>query len=218
MYINGSFNGTGRHRFADRKSSIRRNDRVPNGLEEDVVVSRDFSVGDGSAHDVNGLLKVGTVGRFSRQHDGIGSIVHGIGDIGTLGSGGTRILDHGFQHLRGSNDHLTGNVCLSDHKLLCQKHFGGWDFHSQISSGNHDSVRFFENFVVVLESLLVFNFANDFDLRPSIVCQEFTQITNVLSGPDKGCGDEFHALFDSKIDNIVDILVGKGRKFDCNSG
>mmetsp|Transcript_117456 Transcript_117456/g.339586 ORF Transcript_117456/g.339586 Transcript_117456/m.339586 type:complete len:286 (+) Transcript_117456:318-1175(+) len=215
--INGGFDGRTSHGFSGTQGTIGGNDRIADRLKQDIVIAGNFGIGNGAGHDFNGSLKIRRIGGFTAQHDGIGSVVDRIGHVRTFGTGRAGVLDHGFQHLRGRNDGFAGNVAFSDHPFLGQEDLGGRNFHSQISTGDHNTVGFFENFIKILQTFLIFNFANHFNMRSVIVGQEFLEIPNVLSGTNKGGRNEFDAPFNTKIDNILDILFGKRREFDFDA-
>jgi hypothetical protein len=50
-----------------------------------------------------------------------------------------------------------------------------------------------------------------------IIMQEFLEISDIVSGTNKGRRNEFHSLFDTKFDNVLDILVGKGGKINLDT-
>jgi hypothetical protein len=89
---------------------------------------------------------------------------------------------------------------------------------SYISSGNHDGIGFSQNLVVVFQSFLIFNFGNNFDFFATVVIQQFFEIADILARTDKRCRNEFDLALDTKFDNILDILFGKGRQFHLDSG
>lgn len=130
--VNDGRDGTRGDTLSSSQLSSFGHDRVSDGLIQRVVISGLFGIDDRSAHNVDGLFKVGTVGRFSRQHDSIGSVINSIGHVGTFGTSGTWVVDHALEHLCGGNDGLAGNVGLADHKLLGQKDLGGRDLHTEL--------------------------------------------------------------------------------------
>ena len=215
--IQSGLDGRRGNGFSRRHGPVGGHDGVADGLIQDIVISGLFGIGDGSGHDLNGGFKVGRVGGFSRQHDGIGPIVDGIGDIGTFGTGRPGIGDHTFEHLGGNDHGLSGNVAFANHPLLCQKDFGTWNFHAQISPSHHDPIGFLQNVIKILQTFLVFNLANDLDVSTVVVMQEFLEILDIGSGTNKGGGDEFDSSLDPKVDNVTDILVGKGGKIDLDT-
>ena len=87
-----------------------------------------------------------------------------------------------------------------------------------ISSCHHDTIRFGQNLVVIFQTLLVFNLGNNLDAGATIVHQELAKIFDILSGSDKGRRNEFDPVLDSKIDNVIDILFGKGWQGNLDSG
>jgi hypothetical protein len=58
------------------------------------------------------LKGVISLSSFSGQHDAIGSIENGVGNVGGLSAGRPRLLDHRLQHLGGANHTLAGLVAL----------------------------------------------------------------------------------------------------------
>jgi hypothetical protein len=131
IHINGSLDSTGSKRLSGRQVATFGNSGIAYALKEGIVIARTFGFATDAGHDLDGLLKVRSIGRFSRKHDTVTSIVNGIGDIGTFGASGAGIADHGFQHLGGSNDGLSGNVGLANHHLLGKEDLGRRDFHLQ---------------------------------------------------------------------------------------
>jgi hypothetical protein len=48
------------------------------------------------------------LGRLSGEHDAVGSVENGVGDVPRLRPGGTRLLHHRLQHLSCADDRLSG--------------------------------------------------------------------------------------------------------------
>ena len=55
-------------------------------------------------HDADGLQRIVAGRRLGRQHQGVGALINGIGDVGGLGAGRGGRGRHGLQHL-GRDDH-----------------------------------------------------------------------------------------------------------------
>lgn len=71
----------------------------------------DAEVGDGNlsqqaglAHHLDSLARVATLGGLTRQHDTVGTVQDGVGNIGNLGTGRARVGGHALQHLSGADD------------------------------------------------------------------------------------------------------------------
>ena len=56
------------------------------------------------AEELDALHRILPNGGFAGQHDGIGFFVDGVGDVGDLGPGRMRVVDHGFEEMR-RHDH-----------------------------------------------------------------------------------------------------------------
>ena len=61
VYVDCSLDCTAGNALSYGKLSSSSNDRVSDALVEDVVIPRDFGIANRSAHDLDGLFKVGAV-------------------------------------------------------------------------------------------------------------------------------------------------------------
>ena len=95
------------------------------------------------------------IGGLSREHDAVGAVKNGIGHIAALGASWAGVGNHRLEHLSGGDDRFAGDVGLTDHHLLGEKHLLWGNFHSQIPASDHDAISDIENFVVVFEPFLV---------------------------------------------------------------
>ena len=86
------------------------------------------------------------------------------------------------------------------------------------TTGNHDSIGSLKDFIIVLETLLVFNLADDFDVLAAIVGQELTKILHIGRLSHEASGNEINVVLYSKLNNVVDILFGKGGKIHNHTG
>mmetsp|Transcript_28672 Transcript_28672/g.67156 ORF Transcript_28672/g.67156 Transcript_28672/m.67156 type:complete len:366 (-) Transcript_28672:68-1165(-) len=158
-----------------------------------------------------------TVGRLSGKHDAIGTVQDGIGHIGTFGTGGTGVVDHGFQHLCGCDDGLSGNVGPTNHEFLRQKDLFGRDFHTQVTTGNHDTIRDSQDFIIVFHSFLVFNLADNLDSL-ALFAENLANLEHVRSLAHKGGGNEINIVGDTPFGNVGNVLLGQGGKVDNDTG
>ena len=74
---------------------------------------------------------------------------NGIGNIRGFSPGRSRIVNHRFEHLRSCNTRLTHKITLLYHHLLGSQNFNQ-DFNAQITSGYHDTIRFLQNGIKVI--------------------------------------------------------------------
>ena len=94
---------------------------------------------------------------LSGQHNTVSSIQYSISDIASLSSSWVFFLNHAFQHLRGNYHRLPSSVAVSNHHLLCNKHFLGWDLNPEVTAGNHDAITDTQDLLEVLHSLFILN-------------------------------------------------------------
>mmetsp|Transcript_19574 Transcript_19574/g.41013 ORF Transcript_19574/g.41013 Transcript_19574/m.41013 type:complete len:243 (+) Transcript_19574:134-862(+) len=127
--VDGGLDGRGRQRFGRRKL-VSLPDGISHRLIQFVPVDGTFRLAARAHHDLDGLTEVLSVGRLAGEHDGVGSVVARVGDVGTFGAGGAGVFDHGFEHLGGGDDGFAGDVGFADHVFLGEEDFFGWDFHS----------------------------------------------------------------------------------------
>mmetsp|Transcript_114 Transcript_114/g.273 ORF Transcript_114/g.273 Transcript_114/m.273 type:complete len:256 (-) Transcript_114:88-855(-) len=139
-HVHGRLDGRRRQRLR-RRQLVPRLHRVSYRLVHLVEVDGALGLAARVRHDLDGLAEVASVGRLAREHDGVGTVITRVRDVGTLRAGRTGILDHRFEHLRCGHDGLTRDVRLADHVLLREEDLLGGDFHAQVSARYHDAVR-----------------------------------------------------------------------------
>ena len=91
-------------------------------------------------HHRDGFERIFSRRALRREHDRIGAVIDGVGDVGHLGAGRYRRGDHAFQHLRRDDDRLArlarpGNDLLLDRRDFLYRHFD-----AKIATGNHDRI------------------------------------------------------------------------------
>jgi len=57
-----------------------------------------FGLANNFGHHLDRFNGVLAGGGFGGEHDGVGAVVDGVGDVGSLGAGGARVLDHRLEH------------------------------------------------------------------------------------------------------------------------
>lgn len=180
-------------------------------VEGALVVDAALSLGTALAHDGDSLDGVGSVGRLSGKHNSVGAIKDSVGDVGGFGTGRPGGVDHGLEHLGGSDDGLGCNVGLLDHPLLGNEDLLGRDLHAEITTGDHDTIGGGEDFIVVVESLLVLDLGDDLDVGAAW-SKKVTDVLNiVLLADERGC-NHVDSLLKTEISQIGLILLGEGGK------
>ncbi|CAY77608.1 hypothetical protein P301_A20221 [Saccharomyces cerevisiae P301] len=156
-----------------------------------------FSNDSGFSHSGNGVDWVVTLGGFTRQHNTVSTIQDSVTDIGNFSSGWSWVVSHGFQHLGSTDNWLTSQVRLSNQFLLDSQDFWGWDFNTQVTSGNHNTVSDLQDFVEVVNTLLVFNLDNDLDVL-TLFTQDFSDGQNIVGGSDERSEDHVDTVLDTE--------------------
>ena len=103
---------------------------------------------------------------FGREHDSVGSIEDGIGDVAGFSPRGAWVFDHRLEHLRGRDHRLPPGGGLSDHVLLDDRHFFGRHLDAEIAARNHHTVGGFEDLFEMINRLGLLQLGNDGDVSP----------------------------------------------------
>ena len=143
-----------------------------------------FSLSSNLRHSLHSFYRIFTIRCFSTQHQRIGTIVDSIGDISNLSTSRTRIVDHGVQHLR-SHDYrfLSQDTFLNQDTLNTRNAFLR-HFNTQVTTSYHYTISYFQDFIDVIHTFLVFNLSNNLDV--AVMCiQDFTNIKYILTIANK---------------------------------
>lgn len=82
-------------------------------------------------------------------------------------------------------------------------------FHTEITSGNHDTIRGFENLIIVLKTFLILNLRDNL-YSLAFISHEVPDILNITGFPNKRGSNEVNSLIQSKVHNIKLVLLGEG--------
>ena len=96
-------------------------------------------------------------GGFSRQHDRVGAFIDGGGDVGDLGAGRHRRLDHRFQHLGCDHHRFAGAPRQPRHLLLQARHPLQRQLDAEIAARHHQGVGGLEDFGKPVDRLRLFD-------------------------------------------------------------
>eukprot|EP01139_Manchomonas_bermudensis_P026266 Amastigsp_a849353_34.p2 type:complete len:364 gc:universal Amastigsp_a849353_34:418-1509(+) len=118
-----------------------------------------------AGHHLNRLARVLPRRGLAREHNGVGPVEDGVGDVCCLGACGARVAYHRVKHLGGCDDGLASNIALPDHSLLLVAHVLDGDLDAEVATCHHDSVRDLENFVKVCDALARLDLRDDSDAR-----------------------------------------------------
>ena len=120
-----------------------------------------------------------------------------------------------MQHLCSHNYRLLCQCTLFNQHALNSRNLFLWNFNTQISTGNHHTVSYFQNFVNIIYTFLIFNLGNDTDVT-SIIIQNFTDIKNILLCTHKRMCYVVYITFNSE-KNIVAVFFCQRRQIDAHT-
>jgi len=129
------------------------------------------------------MITYTTSSTFRRKHDGISSIVNGSSDITGFGTGGSRRLNHALQHLCGHHDGLALLTAFVHNLLLQNGNIFGSTFHTQVTTGDHDSIAEVDNLMktVTVKAGWLFNLGHDMRSHSRVVrSNQVLNLYNVL--------------------------------------
>lgn len=158
---------------------------------------------------VNGVC---ALGGLSGKHDTVSTVKDGVGDVTDLSARGTVVDNHGLEHLSSADAGLAGDVALGDHHLLGHEHLAGGDLDTEITTGDHDTVRLLENLVKVEDTLVVLDLGDNLNVG-SLLAQNFTDGADVATAANERCENNVHVLLNTE-KQILAVLLGDGGQVD----
>ena len=153
-------------------------------------------------HRTHGLHRIVAHSRFVAQHHGIHALVNGTGHVAHLGPSRTGRAHHRIKHLR-SDDHRSfgGYATLHDTPLRVGNRLGR-KFDPQIAPGDHHPVRSLDDFVQVVDPLLVLDLGDDLD-RTVVTVENLLHGTHVPGAPHEGVSDEIDVVLHGPFDEAA---------------
>mmetsp|Transcript_35591 Transcript_35591/g.82694 ORF Transcript_35591/g.82694 Transcript_35591/m.82694 type:complete len:224 (+) Transcript_35591:569-1240(+) len=205
IQVNSSLHRTGRNGFSCCHTPKLLKSRVAYSLVKAVKIDRAFRFYTCVCHYRYCSFRMFSIGCLSRKHNTVGSIKNGVSHIGTLSAGRTWIFDHRLKHLCCGDDRFAKNVSLAYHHFLGQKDFLRWNFHTKISTSNHDSICYSEDVIIVFKSFLIFDLTDNLHMC-TLFTQDLTNFCNIRRLTDEGSSDEINVIRDSPLNNILDVF------------
>ena len=101
-----------------------------------------LDAGGDAVEDLDAFQRVFADGGFAAEHDGVGLLENGVGDVGDFGAGGHGGFDHAFEHVGGDDDRSADAQAGFDDAPLDDGQFFVGDFDAQIAARDHDAVGF----------------------------------------------------------------------------
>ena len=131
-----------------------------------------FRADDDLRHGLDDLDRMPARGRFRGQHDGIGAVHHGIGDIGDLRPRRNGRRDHGFHHLRGHDHDFVLMARFLNDQLLQAGELRKAHLHAQIAARHHHAIAGFDHGGQILDRLGALDFGDQQAVAPGLAQQQ----------------------------------------------
>ena len=148
-------------------------------------------------HGADGFDGVFAAGGLAGEHEGVGAVEDGVGDVGEFGAGGARIDDHRVEHLGGGDDGFAGLAAAADDGFLGEGDAFGGELDAEVAAGDHDAVGFFDDGVDVVEALFVFDFGDDAGAAAE-GAEAFFDADDLFGEADEAGGDKVDVLGDAE--------------------
>ena len=175
-----------------------------------------FGGADDACHGLDGLDRVGADAGLAGEHDGVGAVEDGVGDVGCFGAGRSGCADHGFEHLRGDDDGLGLVAAAFDGSFLHHGDVFEGEFDAEVASGDHDSVEDLDDVVEAFHGLWFLDFGDEGD-GDALLVHDAVALFGVRGAADEGEGDHVGAVSEGPA-QVVLVLLGEGGDADGDSG
>ena len=161
-----------------------------------------------AGHGLDRKYRILAGSRLAGEHDRAGAVVDRVGDVGGLGAGRARAVDHGFQHLGGGDDALAEEAAAGNKILLHRRKPVKRNLDAHVAAGDHDAFAFLADLFDVVVAGLVFNLCDELDTLAAAFIDEIPDVDEVLADGDEGAGDEIYVIFNTETD-IALVLLGE---------
>src|SRR5208282_1208852 len=186
------------------------------GVLEKVRAAAAFDARGDAVENLDAFERIFADGGFAAEHDGVGLLEHGVGDIRDLGARRHGRFNHAFEHVRGDDDGFADPQARFDDAALDDGQFLIRDFDAEVAARDHDAVGFLHDGFQVGDGLLVFDFGDDERVEPARL-EKFPQLKQIAGFADERKGDQVHARFESEPD-VLDVLGGERGQADFDAG
>ena len=92
------------------------------------------------------------------------------------------------------------------HVLLGKEHLLGRQLHTEVAASHHDAVHLFQDFFVILQSLLILDFGDNLNVL-QLGTQDLADVVDIGGFADEGRCDAIHSVMLREIDNVVNVLL-----------
>ncbi len=142
---------------------------------------------------------------LGRQHHRVGAFEHGGGDVGDLGPGRRRRVDHRFQHLRGDHHRLAGIARRAGDLLLQAGDLLHRHLHAEIAARHHDGVGEIDDLLEMIERRRLLDLGH----HRGAAARELARLGDVLGALHEGQRDPGDAERQGELD-VGAVLLGHG--------
>ena len=116
-------------------------------------------------HKTDSFHRIISNSSFSRKHHTVCSHLHRLIDIMNLNSRRKGLFDHTLNHLRRYNNRLPIVMTTINNLLLIDREHRNRYLYTKISSCNHHPIACFDDFLKMIQSLLIFYFCYNAHVR-----------------------------------------------------
>ena len=188
-------------------------DRVGDGGASGVA---GFGAANDVVHHRDDFNRVTADGGLGGEHEGVGAVPDGVGDVGGFGAGRSLALDHGFEHLGGDDDGQEGASGGFDDAPLEDGNLGRPGFDAEVAAGDHDAIGDGDDLLQFVDGGEGFDLGDEGDFAAGGMHGGggFGQIAGAA---DEREGEEVEAVADGEAD-VLAILSGHGGQAHAGAG
>ena len=162
-------------------------------LETLLIINVVFRLRRNARHRSHGFHRVFTCSGFAGKHERACAVINRICHIRDFGTRGTRVMDHGFEHLRCGNHTFAAPATAGDEAFLNRGQLFKRNFNAQVAPGHHDAVACVDDFVDLIHAGSVLDFGDQVDGCATIGAQKFAYGKNILFTGHERAGHEINA-------------------------
>mmetsp|Transcript_47490 Transcript_47490/g.78375 ORF Transcript_47490/g.78375 Transcript_47490/m.78375 type:complete len:328 (-) Transcript_47490:563-1546(-) len=213
--IYARLHGGGTHRL-DWTHDIQGQSLRSDAKVESLVVHHPLSHLANVTHGCNCLFRELATGSLAGEHHNIRAIQNGVQDIRCFSTSWSRSALHGIQHLGGGHHEFTFDVAFADDHLLHQTHLFNVNFHAHVTTSNHDTISSIDDFIDVVDALLILNLRDNLDAAPAHA-QRLADQLDVLSILYKASRNEIDCLWNTKLQQVLFVFVLQDRQVNLHA-
>jgi hypothetical protein len=146
--------------------------------------------------------------RLPGQHDRVGAVEHGVGDVGRLGARWPRRVDHRLQHLGGDDRGPSRRASRAHELFLDQRDLFHRQFHAEVSARDHHGVGLHQDPLDVGDGRPGFDLRDDRDVS---VAHSRAELAHVARRPDERLRHEIGAELERARQPLA-IAIGDRRQ------